>query len=68
MLGKVGRVEMAYYEVTIEIPNGDWQWWRGEYRDFHEAAASGMGRADARLIRVKQLPTVDKLQPYSKEI
>ena len=57
-----------FYEVTIETSNGDWQWWRGEYCDFHEAAASGMGLNDARLIRVERMTTTDKLQPCSKEI
>lgn len=48
---------LQLYEVTIKLPNGDWQYWRGAYVDFQAACEAGISRSKdtGRLIRVEKL-------------
>jgi hypothetical protein len=43
---------MPYYEITIELQNGDWEYWKGEYRDYHDAAKQGLDSAKVRKARL----------------
>jgi hypothetical protein len=48
---------MTEYEITIQLPDGDWQWWRGYYADFHDAALAGIDRTGrgSRLLRIERV-------------
>jgi hypothetical protein len=52
-------MKMPEYEITIELQNGDWEWWRGEYRDYHDASNQALASAKlrkARLFSIAQIP------------
>ena len=49
---------MPKFEVTVERPNGDWLYWRGEYKDFQAACESAIDSwmlTGTRLIRVERM-------------
>lgn len=52
-----GRNKMKF-EITVELPNGDWAFWRNECTDFQDACEQGIQSAklqNGRLIRVEQI-------------
>jgi hypothetical protein len=36
---------MINFELTVELPNGDWVWERQHHDDFHLAALAGLALA-----------------------
>jgi hypothetical protein len=49
---------MPEYEITIELPNGDWAWWRNECRDYQDAAEQGLASAKVRKGRLYSIALV----------
>lgn len=52
---------MTRYEVTLELPNGDWRWHRFEAADFHEMCEQALAYATthpgSRVHHLQKLPT-----------
>jgi hypothetical protein len=55
--------QTLHYEITIELPNGDWRWRRIEATDFHEVLAMALTLADThkggRVHHIQKLATPD---------
>jgi hypothetical protein len=52
------QIVLTEYEITIEMPNGDWLWWRQPCRDFHDACLSGIQGANKREARLHHIEVV----------
>jgi hypothetical protein len=47
------------WEVTYQLPNGDWQWYRTDLMCFEDACRQALERisSERKLIRIERVPT-----------
>ena len=49
------------YEITVQLPNGDWVWSRDTFNDFHEVLIYALSYADALVGRVHHMERIDTI-------
>ena len=57
-------MSMTNYEITVELPNGDWVWTRRLFNDFHNMLASAL---DFAIVRGGRVHHIERLPAHVGE-